>query len=116
MSYAYDSDYILPLNRWTKLTIGQAFVQEQYVYYVKINDKQVYSVINHYPMDFNNLMVYASDPWSERPNAKLRNLILTTSWGGSIISRLDPLGDYGNHFDRSISNGTAPVDGAQPEE
>lgn len=110
VSYAYDSDYVLPTNRWTKLTIGQAFVQGQYVYYVKINSKQVYSVINHYPMDFSNMMVYASDPWTELPNAKLRNLIFTTSFGGSIISRLDPIGGYSSDDGpRSLMNGTAPA-------
>jgi hypothetical protein len=107
VSYAYDSDYRLPVNRWTSLTVGQAFVQGQYVYYVKINNKQVYSVINHYPMDFTNMMVYASDPWTEKPHAKLRNLIFTTSWGGSILSVLDPIGGYGQ---RGLQNMTEPAD------
>ena len=39
-------------------------------------------------MDFQNMMVYASDPWTSRPNAKLRNLVYGTSWGaGGLISR-----------------------------
>jgi len=88
VSYAYDSNYVLPMHQWTKLTLGQSWVQGQYVYYVMINGKQVFSQVNYYPMDFQNMMVYASDPWTSRPNAKLRNLVYGTSWGtGGLISR-----------------------------
>jgi len=90
VSAAYDSDYILPMHRWTKLEIGQTYLQGQFVYYVKLNNKQVYSIVNRYPMDFFNMMVYGCDPWSEMPNAKLRNLYFTTSWGPNIVSNLAP--------------------------
>jgi len=107
----FNSDSRLPVNRWTSLVVGQAYVQGQYVYYVKINGKQVYSVINHYPMDFQNMMVYASDPWTEKPYAKLRNLVFTTSWGGNILSITDSTwgrSEEGN--DRSLTNSTAPAE------
>ena len=50
VSYAYDSNYVLPMHQWTKLTLGQSWVQGQYVYYVMINGKQVFSQVNifHY--------------------------------------------------------------------
>lgn len=94
VSYAYDNDYILPMHRWTKLEIGQTYVQSQFVYYVKLNGKQVYSVVNRYPRDFSNMMVYGCDPWSEKPNAKLRNLYFTTSWAPNVIPVLSPVGPY----------------------
>ena len=106
VSYAYDSDYVLPMHNWTKLTVGQAFVQGKFVYYVKINSKQVYSVINHYPMDFNNMMVYGCDPWSEQPYAKLRNLIFTTNWAGTILPQI---GTYGGFSGKSLDETAAPA-------
>ena len=45
VSYAYDSNYVLPMHQWTKLTLGQSWVQGQYVYYVMINGKQVFSQV-----------------------------------------------------------------------
>merc|ERR1712174_120162 len=58
--------------------------------YVKINGKQVYSVENKYPRDFSNMMVYASDPRTEAPNAELRNLKLTTSYAPTISTYSPP--------------------------
>jgi len=118
VSYAYDNDYILPMHRWTKLEVGQTYVQGQFVYYVKLNGKQVYSVVNKYPRDFSNMMVYASDPWSEKPNAKLRNLFMTTSWAPNVIPVLTPVGyrsdDGGN--ERSMDVAGVDATGAPSEE
>lgn len=114
MSYAYDSDYVLPMHRWTNLEIGQTFLRDQFVYYIKINGKQVFSIINYYPMDFVNMMVYGNDPWSEMPNAKLRNLHFSTSWGPNLVSILEPY-KGGNKYKSGefddISGTRAPVDG-----
>jgi hypothetical protein len=108
VSYAYDNDYILPMHRWTKLEIGQTYVQSQFVYYVKLNGKQVYSVVNRYPRDFSNMMVYGCDPWSEKPNAKLRNLYFTTSWAPNVIPVLSPVGPY-----RALEDGKERSEGIE---
>lgn len=112
VSYAYDSDYVLPMHRWTKLEIGQTFLRGQFVYYVKLNGKQVYSIINRYPMDFYNMMVYGNDPWSKSPNAKLRDLSFTTSWGPNIVSVLSPIegGNYHSDGLDKISDKTGEFD------
>lgn len=104
VSYAYDSDYVLPMHRWTKLEIGQTYIQGQFVYYIKINNKQIMSIVNRYPMDFYNMMVYGCDPWSEAPYAKLRNLYLTTSWGPNIVSVLSPIGGSGHYHSDGLDD------------
>merc|ERR1712176_456679 len=127
VSYSYDSDYVLPMHRWTKLEVGQTYLGGQFVYYVKINGKQVFSVVNNYPMDFYNMMVYGCDPWSEAPFAKLRNLEFTTSWGPNIVSVLSPVGGIGHYHsegnedrsagtDTEIPNTGSPVAGRSGEE
>merc|ERR1712130_1092638 len=84
VSYAYDNDY------------------------VKLNGKQVYSVVNRYPRDFSNMMVYGCDPWSEKPNAKLRNLYFTTSWAPNVIPVLSPVGPY-----RALEDGKERSEGIE---
>merc|ERR1712227_856379 len=108
VSYAYNVDYVMPMNQWTKLEVGQAYVQSKFVYYVKINGKQVYSVVNRYPRDLSNMMVYGCDPWSEKPNAKLRNLYFTTSWAPNVIPVLSPVGPY-----RALEDGKERSEGIE---
>lgn len=93
-SFAFDSSHKMQKNSWTKLEVGQTYLQGQYVYYIKIDGKQHFSVVNQYPRDFTDMMVYACDPWSEKPNAKLRNLFYTTTWSPHIVTNIHPTSPF----------------------
>ena len=43
---------------------------------MKLDGKVLHSVVNTKPESFENVMVYASDPWHPTVNGKLRNLVL----------------------------------------
>ena len=44
---------------------------------VKVNGKKVHQIANIKPESFQNVMVYAADPWYPPVNGKIKNLIVT---------------------------------------
>lgn len=67
-------------NVWIKIEIRQErpVGSSDYVYSATINGKIVFSVVNTDPRDFNNVMVYAGNPWFGTADAKLKNIAIYT--------------------------------------
>ena len=51
-------------GKWYLVEVGQYFSEGDYIYYIKINDQTVKQMVNTKPTEFNNFLVYASNPWS----------------------------------------------------
>ena len=88
-NYYYDHQDPLKEGEWYHIAIMQVMESNQvfpskkynnfittfqYIFTVIINGKQVHKVINSHPQSFDNVMVYAADPWYPNVNGKLRNL------------------------------------------
>ena len=54
----------LTKGKWYLVEVGQYFSEGDYIYYIKINDQTVKQMVNTKPTEFNNFLVYASNPWS----------------------------------------------------
>ena len=64
-----------PMNQWTTVEISQKLSQNSdYEYAIKIDNVEVFSIINTQPQAFSNVLVYASNPWHATANALIRNL------------------------------------------
>nr|XP_047124402.1 uncharacterized protein LOC124807055 isoform X2 [Hydra vulgaris] len=82
--YNYNCFSITPYakNQWTKIEISQFWNCSHYVNSVKINGSFVHSKINYNFQSFENVSVYASDPFSQA-NGFINNLIVVS---GNISS------------------------------
>ena len=66
----------LPLNVWTNVFISQQRVVDNYVFTIKINGTNAFSENNTKPQKFDNVKVFASDPWYPSQDGSIKNLIL----------------------------------------
>ncbi|XP_065653761.1 uncharacterized protein LOC136080700 [Hydra vulgaris] len=87
------------VNQWMKIEISQFWNCRHYVNSVKINGSFVHSKINYNVQSFENVNVYASNPWS-LANGFIKNLIVVngniSSWmSWSSWSICSALYDYG---------------------
>ena len=74
-NYCYNSkDY--QVKKWIKLNIQQIKSGKNYVYIIRINDKEVHRVINKNPAEFKNVKVFASDPWYNNQPGAIRHLLI----------------------------------------
>jgi hypothetical protein len=64
----------VPLNKWHQVYISQKLVGSDLVYSIFLNGKLIKSWTNNKPQVFNNVKVYAADPWYPAANAWIRNL------------------------------------------
>ena len=63
------------LNVWTSFKIWQARIPDgDYIYEYSVNNNKMYSVVNSQPKSFQNINVYAADPWHDPVNGSIRNL------------------------------------------
>ena len=62
------------MNQWTWVEIAQQANDDNYIYSIKIDEKLVYSVKNEGVQIFENVSVYASDPWYPAALAYVRGL------------------------------------------
>ncbi|XP_047137853.1 uncharacterized protein LOC100198704 isoform X2 [Hydra vulgaris] len=53
----------LALNEWTNVEISQKLEESVYIYIIKINGESVFAEENTQPKSFEDVKVYASDPW-----------------------------------------------------
>ncbi|XP_047133483.2 uncharacterized protein LOC100207579 isoform X2 [Hydra vulgaris] len=65
----------IELNQWTNIEVTQVLKDTFYKYTIKINGV-VYSVFNNQSQSFDNVKVYASDPWSEAQNGSIKNFFI----------------------------------------
>lgn len=65
-------------NKWNKVEINQIRVgeDESDVFVIKINRQVIKRIKNTVPLGFNNVRVYASDPWFKAQQGQIRNLVI----------------------------------------
>ena len=64
----------IPLNKWLEVTVSQYQTNDNtFTFEVKLDGKQVYAIVNNHPVEFNNVKVYASDPYSPPLTGFMRN-------------------------------------------
>ena len=69
----------VPMHKYTKVVVSQLTNEkDEVVYALQINGNCVHSEVNSDAREFDNLIVYASDPWYNPANATIRNYKLTT--------------------------------------
>ncbi|XP_065671442.1 uncharacterized protein LOC100209097 isoform X2 [Hydra vulgaris] len=66
----------IKINVWSNIEISQTLKGAVYVYTIRINGEMVFSEINNQAQYFDNVKVYASDPWYEVQDGSIRNLFL----------------------------------------
>ena len=74
----------IAVNQWSLIEIsqilkGNAYSQFDYIYTIRINGEVVFSEKNEQANIFQNVKVYASDPWYEAQNGLIKNLYIINS-------------------------------------
>ena len=70
-----------PLGNWTSLEISQEQVGGEFVYKIVIGGKEILSVENTQPEVFEDVKVYASDPWHNAQPGAMKALLIQTKLG-----------------------------------
>ena len=63
----------LEMHEWSKVEVRQDFIDGQYIFQIWVNDIEVHSVENTRAQVFNNVEVFAGDPWYGEPPADICN-------------------------------------------
>ena len=80
--YIYDGT--IALNEWTEVSVSQfKYSDVEYVYEIKLNGKQVHSIMNEGAQEFSNIKVYASDPFSLPLVGSIKNFVFTNGVKGT---------------------------------
>ncbi|XP_065656161.1 uncharacterized protein LOC100212432 isoform X5 [Hydra vulgaris] len=66
----------LPLNNWSHIEISQQLENNIYIYKIQLNGENVFSEVNTQPKSFDNVKVYASDPWYLAQDGLIKNLVI----------------------------------------
>ncbi|XP_065641696.1 fibrillin-1 isoform X1 [Hydra vulgaris] len=66
----------IQLNHWSNVKISQILKNSDYVYTIILNEKVVHSETNNKAQSFDNVLVYASDPWHDAQDGLIRNLFI----------------------------------------
>ncbi|XP_065662137.1 uncharacterized protein LOC100207579 isoform X3 [Hydra vulgaris] len=74
----------IELNQWTNIEVTQVLKDTLYKYTIKINGV-VYSVFNNQSQSFDNVKVYASNPWSEAQNGSIKNFFIINGISNSSL-------------------------------
>ncbi|XP_047146492.1 uncharacterized protein LOC124819193 [Hydra vulgaris] len=76
----------LPLNVWTNVVISQQRVDDKYVFTIDVNGTNAFSENNAKPQKFENVKVFASDPWYPSQDGSIKNLILVNGEPGESLA------------------------------
>ncbi|XP_065671188.1 uncharacterized protein LOC136089268 isoform X2 [Hydra vulgaris] len=68
----------LPLNSWSTIQICQDIVDGSYLISAYVNGKLVQSIVNKMPQIFENVLVYAADPWFIANDGYIKDLKVIT--------------------------------------
>ena len=78
IDHYYDSFAIPKINELTHFEIHQRYVSGgKYRYFIKMNDQEIFSIINNEARQFYNVKVYASDPWYIACPGYIKNFSVT---------------------------------------
>ncbi|CAG5082881.1 Oidioi.mRNA.OKI2018_I69.PAR.g10227.t1.cds [Oikopleura dioica] len=73
-----------PLQKWIHLEITQSKISNgKYILDIKVDGRNYAGVVQEQPRDYVDMLVYASNPWSDAAHAEIRNLKITTQSDGS---------------------------------
>jgi len=61
-------------GKWTSVVIQQINLRDELIYEIKIDGRSVHKIRNSSPKVFENVKVYAADPWYPAVNGMIRNL------------------------------------------
>ncbi|XP_065662118.1 uncharacterized protein LOC136084861 [Hydra vulgaris] len=78
----------LKLNLWTNIEVSQFLQSAYYLYTIRINGDVIFSTINSQAQTFENVKVYASDPWYEAQDGFIKNFFIIN---GVLNSSLQPV-------------------------
>jgi len=65
-------------DKWIKVKISQTMISGVHEYVITLNDEKVFQKKNMKPTSFDNVKVYASNPWNKAESGYIRNLKVTT--------------------------------------
>lgn len=91
-NYFYDTKSAFPLNKWVNIVIEQKKTHGIYLYTIQIDGEELHSVENKKGVRrYENVKVYAADPWYASANGYIRNLKITTNPGAftEVLRRYD---------------------------
>ena len=76
----------LPLNKFTNVRIRQVWNPTLHVYefIVELNDVVVHKVVNNGAESFDNVLLYASNPWNVPAKAVVRHLVFQNLPNGKL--------------------------------
>ena len=63
-----------PIDEWTKIRMSQEIENGNTKVKLFINDKEMLSAVNYKPTSFENVKVYASDPWYPAQPGSIKDL------------------------------------------
>ena len=86
-AYLHTTILSIAVNQWYSVEIGQSAEGNAYRYYIKVDGKEEYSIINNDARIFQNVKVYASDPWYAPQSGYIKNLYIDSK-GKLIFSTL----------------------------
>ena len=66
----------ITVKQWSRVEISQILKDNVYVYAIRINGELVFSENNKQAQSFDNVKVYASDPWYDAQDGSIRNLFI----------------------------------------
>ena len=76
---------MLTIGKWISIKVQQIKESDaSYNYSIIINGKLVHSVTNTIPEDFNNVKLYAADPWHIPQPGFIKNFIVYRKYDGSF--------------------------------
>ncbi|XP_065653272.1 uncharacterized protein LOC136080484 isoform X2 [Hydra vulgaris] len=94
----YTTNTSLPLKAWTRINISQSLENDVYIYRIKVNETEVYKRKNTEAKTFQNMKVYAADPWYSTHNGIIKELMVYNGDPTKIFNRTtfpkDNIEDY----------------------
>ncbi|XP_065682569.1 uncharacterized protein LOC100212148 isoform X3 [Hydra vulgaris] len=80
--------YPIHLNIWSNIEVCQSFNGLYYVFTIRINGHNVFSIINNQAQDLIDVKVYASNPWDKVQNGSIKNFLIIN---GILNIKVKPL-------------------------
>jgi len=79
-NHVYNTPSAFPLNKWVSIVVEQKRIEEDYFYTITVDGEQLHSVQNNKGVRrYEDVKVYAGDPWYEPANGYIRNLKTTNA-------------------------------------
>ncbi|XP_047144978.2 uncharacterized protein LOC101236634 isoform X1 [Hydra vulgaris] len=88
----------LPLNEWTSIQILQIQLNGKYVYSVYLNETMVHSIENTNPQSFENVKVYAANPWYDALDGSIKNLKIISGSNGVWVPMMTRFASWESTF------------------